>query len=749
MRTDNGGKKKRFRLDSRFWARVLVVILSASMLLGTFYYVLLFFSMHSVAQTGAEDESWNIWMRIGIYYDDKVTCSVRVTADQGFDVGYTNMGRGAVVAGYIEQNDIFVSRHVNLKYSSSKYNKASGTSDTVVGSYHIDVLSDDNYQEDIALIEKAFPEYNAFPAYIDRQFHVYIGQFATASQASAALELIKEALTPPPPPETELETTPETTPDTTPDISDGTGTVEPDTSTDGTEGTDGGDDKTTDTTDGTTTDGSTTEEITTTEEVTTTPEATTEPFVSPLPDDLTAAVLASEVHAPVDTETILIDPSNHEILWLHWSSFGYQILGFGPHQEDPNVKTYMRAGGRVYDGYFEISPYSPDGYYGVVILNLVRLENYVVGVCAAEIPTWWPMETIKAFSIAVRSYAVKSLNGHGAFNGDLCNTSCCQVFNGYGPAVDRVWRAVSETKGIIATSDGKICGTYYSSSTGGCTANCTDVWGSSLATYPYLRAVATPWEKYTTYNRGQKTSTVTGTALYNLLENKGYTALSGPVTKIQITKTGNNTSYVTEIKFYDASGNCQTVTRSDRIKKLLSSYVDSANFVVAKSGDDVTRVKYTMMGFGATNNDPATGLDIIGNPSLYKVFGRHLFTVITKNGYNTFYDSTSEKVMTGTGLKELNMSYALDSQIYPTILGINGEILPDISKLSPILESEKLTTEYAADSFTFISRGWGHGVGMSQYGIYELGNLGYDYSYILKAYYSGITYTTYAKYLGK
>ena len=156
-----------------------------------------------------------------------------------------------------------------------------------------------------------------------------------------------------------------------------------------------------------------------------------------------------------------------------------------------------------------------------------------------------------------------------------------------------------------------------------------------------------------------------------------------------------------------------------------------------------------MLGFGATNPNPPEGLDILGNPYLNTVTGRQQFSVITADGIKTFYDSQSEKVMTGTGLKDFDMSVALDSQIYPTVIGINGEVLPDIFELTPIIESETLTTEAAANSFTFISRGWGHGVGMSQYGIYELGNLGYDYQYILKAYYSGINYTTYKEYLNK
>lgn len=677
MRTDNRSKKRRIKLDSRFWARVLVVLLSLSMLAGTFYYVLLFFSMKTVAADG-DDSSWNIFMRIGLAYDDKTTCSVRVTAEQGFDVGYNVIGtRTPTSIGFIEQTDVYVSRHVNLKLGSSRYEKASSAAETTVGSYHIDVLSDENYKDDITLIRALLPEYHAFPAYMHAERHVLVGQFATEEEANTALAAIKNA-------------------------------------------------------------------------------ANSEAAAS-LPSDLKEAMLASSVRAPKNNDTVIIDSNTHKIVWLHASSDTNVLLTVSAHQNDVNTKVYMYCRhktsssetNRKYDGYLEFSHNSPSEYFGVEVVNLVRLENYIVGVCSAEIPTTWPIETIKAFSVAVRSFAVSRLNGHRGFSADLCNEDCCQVFNGYGPAVDRVWRAVGETSGIIATSNGNLCGTYYSSSTGGCTANVTDVWGSSLSTYPYLKAVATPWEKYTTYSRGQKTSTVTGTELYELLENKDHTELEGPVTNVQITKTGNNTSYVTEIKFYDAKGNCVTVTRADRIKKLLGSYVYSANFVVAKSGDTVTRPKYTLLGFGATNPTPPEGLYVLGNPFLNKVTGRQQFSVITADGIKTFYDGQEEKVMTGSGIKDLNMSLALDSQVYPAVIGINGEVLPDITKLSPIVESETLTTAYAADSFTFISRGWGHGVGMSQYGIYELGNLGYDFRYILKAYYSGISYVTYKEYLGK
>ncbi len=44
-------------------------------------------------------------------------------------------------------------------------------------------------------------------------------------------------------------------------------------------------------------------------------------------------------------------------------------------------------------------------------------------------------------------------------------------------------------------------------------------------------------------------------------------------------------------------------------------------------------------------------------------------------------------------------------------------------------------------SYSFTGRGWGHGVGMCQYGAYGLGQMGLKYDAILKHYYTGIDLT--------
>ena len=49
------------------------------------------------------------------------------------------------------------------------------------------------------------------------------------------------------------------------------------------------------------------------------------------------------------------------------------------------------------------------------------------------------------------------------------------------------------------------------------------------------------------------------------------------------------------------------------------------------------------------------------------------------------------------------------------------------------------STQYA---FTITGHGWGHGVGMSQWGAYGYAKHGWEYKAILKHYYTGIGFTT-------
>lgn len=55
------------------------------------------------------------------------------------------------------------------------------------------------------------------------------------------------------------------------------------------------------------------------------------------------------------------------------------------------------------------------------------------------------------------------------------------------------------------------------------------------------------------------------------------------------------------------------------------------------------------------------------------------------------------------------------------------------------LRSSDFTVSENGSNIVFTTKGWGHGVGMSQYGANEMAKAGYNYSQILKHYYTGIT----------
>ena len=62
---------------------------------------------------------------------------------------------------------------------------------------------------------------------------------------------------------------------------------------------------------------------------------------------------------------------------------------------------------------------------------------------------------------------------------------------------------------------------------------------------------------------------------------------------------------------------------------------------------------------------------------------------------------------------------------------------PDLEAANVVSSTELITLNGTPGNFVFVGRGWGHGVGMSQYGAKDLAELGYDYDVILRTYYVG------------
>lgn len=136
----------------------------------------------------------------------------------------------------------------------------------------------------------------------------------------------------------------------------------------------------------------------------------------------------------------------------------------------------------------------------------IPLEDYIVGVVAAEMPANFEIEALKAQAVAARTYTVKRMFSYGAKpdethpEAEICtDPTHCQAwlspedmkkkwgkFN-YYIYIDKIKKAVAATKGEVITYNGILIDPVYHGSCGGSgTENSENVWGNVV---PYLRGV--------------------------------------------------------------------------------------------------------------------------------------------------------------------------------------------------------------------------------------------------------------------
>ncbi|SDW84584.1 MULTISPECIES: stage II sporulation protein D [unclassified Paenibacillus] len=141
-------------------------------------------------------------------------------------------------------------------------------------------------------------------------------------------------------------------------------------------------------------------------------------------------------------------------------------------------------------------------------IDTVTLEQYVTGVLAAEMPSDFGLEALKAQAIAARTYIVKRLaagdaSGVPVSGADVTDTVDHQVYHPFGGLKDKwaelgkqeEWakleQAVRESKDSIMTYKGQPITASFFSTSNGYTENSEEVWQEAV---PYLRSVASPWD---------------------------------------------------------------------------------------------------------------------------------------------------------------------------------------------------------------------------------------------------------------
>lgn len=117
---------------------------------------------------------------------------------------------------------------------------------------------------------------------------------------------------------------------------------------------------------------------------------------------------------------------------------------------------------------------------------VVPLEEYVAAVLSREAPPSFRHEALSALAVAVRTYALLSMEKPREATHDLVAGVEDQVFEGMD-RIDGVFlKAAEATRGEVLTYGGVLARSVYHSTCGGRTENAKDAWGKDFS---FLRSV--------------------------------------------------------------------------------------------------------------------------------------------------------------------------------------------------------------------------------------------------------------------
>ncbi len=128
---------------------------------------------------------------------------------------------------------------------------------------------------------------------------------------------------------------------------------------------------------------------------------------------------------------------------------------------------------------------------GVQTVDALALDDYVRGVVAAEMPSSWSPEALKAQAVAARTYAITANIGGNGYA--LYSDTRSQEYGGVGSETPSTDAAVAATRGQIVTYNGAPATTFFFASSGGYTEDIQNVWLGSTP-QRWLRGVADPYD---------------------------------------------------------------------------------------------------------------------------------------------------------------------------------------------------------------------------------------------------------------
>lgn len=374
------------------------------------------------------------------------------------------------------------------------------------------------------------------------------------------------------------------------------------------------------------------------------------------------------------TDTILFEFSND-------SKFAVQ----------PKGEITWNKGYRYYGAFEYYRQYGGD----ISVINVVSMQDYVKGVVPYEMSGSWHIEALKAQALCARSYAYNNLDKHSKYGFDLCNDVDCQVYRGTSQATTNSDLAVDETIGQYISYEGEIATGFFHSSDGGATEDSENVWSTEV---PYLRGVVDPYEQTYESYYGIWSVSITNEQIASILQSKNYSI------------NGVSDMYISK---YTSLGNVYTLTIEDLDGKEYNFSKENARIILNSTSNGITvnstryRINEKMPGTVFVSSDNTNVY--INDQSFSTDFG---FYIKGEDGRDYFDDIGGMSVITADGITEIELAESLET-----------------------VESEPINTPDG--TYVIDGRGWGHNVGMSQYGAKAMAEMGFTAEEIITFYFTG------------
>ena len=376
---------------------------------------------------------------------------------------------------------------------------------------------------------------------------------------------------------------------------------------------------------------------------------------------------------------------------------------FNPNNSSTIITSISRGyGNPVYEGNLEVSIVKDR----LLIVNDINLERYLRKVVPSEMPSSWSLEALKAQAVAARTYAYQDVlnKSNDAYGYTVDDSVKSQVYNNSREAASTN-QAIDQTAGLIMTYNGKPIQAYYYSSSSGITASGHEVWIKDKVINEIQYLI---WQ-----NLAKDTSGNPITFDYQSEE-----SMLAFFKQIRMDVPDNSSNHRWRVDFTNVQ-----LAQTIRVNLPLTYASTPESVLTYVNGQwvskdlpsnlgDLLDLKVSQRGTSGV----VVSLDITMTSGVYRIV----------NQYNIRYTIRPEDA--GSTVRRYYASNLSSSYTWNT-------------QNDSTLYSGFFAIEKSGSTIYFYGGGYGHGVGMSQYGAQGMARLGKSYSEILTTYYSNIKLT--------